>query len=116
MDMTTYTVSQARDNLAEVIDRVTYTEQPAVITKHGKDKVAVVPYRLLELITRIEAILDLEKAREALDDFKSNGGTSLADLKKELGLTEGAAMGAKIGDLPRRTREGRDQRAKKTRS
>ena len=51
----TYTVSEARSNLADVINRVTYTEQPAVITKNGKDAVALIPYRLLELLTRIKS-------------------------------------------------------------
>ncbi|MBN8913411.1 MAG: type II toxin-antitoxin system Phd/YefM family antitoxin [Rhizobiales bacterium] len=91
MEPTTYTVSEARDKLAEVIDRVTYTEQPAVITKHGKDKVALVPYRLLELITRIEAMMDLEKAQEALDDFNARGGMSLASFKRQLRLEEEAS-------------------------
>ncbi|AGK59548.1 prevent-host-death family protein [Hyphomicrobium denitrificans 1NES1] len=113
MNLATYTVSEARDNLAEVIDRVAYTEQPAVITKHGKDKVAVVPYRLLEVIARVEAMLDLDKARAALEDFESNGGMSLADLKKDLGLAEKHSIGGKVGKLPRSLSKGRSPRAKK---
>ena len=92
METRTYTVSEVRDNFAEVMNRVTYAEQAAVITKNGKEKVAIVPYRLLELLTRIEAAFDLEGAQKALDDFNSNGGVSLDELKAELGLVESRAQ------------------------
>lgn len=44
------------------------------------------PYDLLELFTRIEALVDLDKARKAMDDYEKSGGSSFDDLKKELGL------------------------------
>lgn len=81
-----YTVSEARENFKDVVDCVVYTRQPAIVTKHGEEQVAVVPYDLLELFTRIEAIVDVDKARKALDDFDKSGGMTLADLKKDLGL------------------------------
>ena len=81
-----YTVTEAREQFKDVVDNVTYTRQPAIVTKHGREAVAVVPYDLLEIIVRIEAINDLDKARKALDDFEKHGGTSLDDLKKELDL------------------------------
>jgi prevent-host-death family protein len=81
-----YSVTTARKNLADVVNNVVYTRQPAVVTKHGGEAVAIVPYDLLEIIIRIEAIYDVHKAKKALDDFELNGGTTLEDLKKELGL------------------------------
>ena len=81
-----YTVSEARNNFGDVLNRVAYTEQPAVITKHGSQRVAIVPYRLLELLTRLEAVIDLQKAEKALNEFEANGGICLDDLKKELGI------------------------------
>lgn len=81
-----YTVSEARDNFKDVVDNVVYTRRPAIVTKHGSDQVAVVPFDLLEIFTRIEAIVDLDKARKALDNFDKHGGTTLQDLKKELGI------------------------------
>ena len=111
MQTRTYTVSEARNNLADMINRVAYTEQPAVITKNGKDAVAVVPYRLLELLTRIEAVWDLEKAQKALEDYDTNGGLSLDDLKKELGLDE-PATGGQVVALPRPLGKGRGSRPK----
>ena len=81
-----YTVGEAREKFKDVVDSVVYTRQPAIVTKHGREKVAVVPYDLLEFFTRIEAIVDQEKARKAMDDYEQHGGSSFADLKKELGL------------------------------
>lgn len=83
-----YTVTEARNNFKDVVDCVVYTRRPAIVTKHGGESVAVVPYDLLELFTRIEAVLDLSKASKALEDFELNGGTNLDDLEKELGLKD----------------------------
>lgn len=82
----TYTVSEARNQLKEVVNRVTYTEQPAVITKHGTEAVAIIPYRMLELLLQVEAILDLNKGEKAFADFEAEGGECLDDLKAKLGL------------------------------
>jgi prevent-host-death family protein len=112
VDTQTYTVSEARDNFAEVMNRVTYGEQAAVITKNGKEKAAIVPYRLLALLTRIEAALDLEKAQEALDDFESNGGVSLDQLKADLGLVASQPTGGHLGKLPRASGARRKSRTK----
>lgn len=81
-----YTVTEARDNFKDVVDGVVYTRQPAIVTKHGNEAVAVVPYEALELLTQIETLLDLHKAGKALDDYNREGGVSLRKLKKELGL------------------------------
>lgn len=81
-----YTVTEARSQFKDVVNSVVYTRQPVIVTKHGGDVVAVVPYDLLEIITRIEALNDLDRARKALDDFDNHGGTTLEDFKKELGI------------------------------
>lgn len=81
-----YTVKEARESFKDLVDGVAYTRQPAIVTKHGNEKVAVIPYDLLELLIRIEAFVDLEKAQEALNDFESSGGVTWDELKKELDL------------------------------
>lgn len=115
MEARTYTVTEARSNLAEVINRVTYTEQPAVITKNGKDAVAVIPYWLLELLTKIEAVMDLKDARKALDDYHSNGGISVEELKRELGLDEPDLPGGQDGPLSSPHRQSSGEGPKKPR-
>ncbi len=82
----TMTVSDARDQLGELVDKVAFSKEPAVITKHRKERVAIIPYDLLELLTKIEAIIDLKKAEIAFKEYEEEGGKSLEDIKKELGL------------------------------
>jgi prevent-host-death family protein len=83
-----YTVTEARQNFKDVVDQVAYTRQPAIVTKHGEESVAVIPYDLLEVFVRIEAMLDVHKAHKGLRDFELNGGITIDELKKELGLED----------------------------
>ena len=81
-----YTVSEARSHFGDVVNTVVYTREPVIVTRHGGDAVAVVPYDLLCIVTRLEALYDLEKASRALDEFEVNGGCTLSELKKELDI------------------------------
>jgi prevent-host-death family protein len=78
------TVSEARNQFADLVSSVFYSRQAAVITKNGKKTVAVVPYEILERLAALEALNDITKATNALDDYRRNGGVALDDLKKEL--------------------------------
>ena len=80
----TFTVTDARKGFADMVSRVAYSRKPAVITKNDKRAVAVVPYDMVELFSRLEALVDIGKAFEALEDFEKNGGVSWNDLKREL--------------------------------
>jgi prevent-host-death family protein len=80
----TYTATEARENLSEVINKALY-KGPVVIHRHN-DAVAVVSMELLSRICEFEAKLETEAAREALREFDESGGISLAQLKKELGF------------------------------
>ena len=59
--------------------------------------------------------MDLEKAEKALDDYRSNGGMSIDDLKKELGLDEPNSTGDQIAALPRALGKSRSARFKAVR-
>ena len=84
----TYTVTEARDNFSEMFHQVAYGGRPAVITKRGDRAVAMVPYDILELLTRVEALLDVHNAEQALNSYKTEGGISLADLKEQLEIDD----------------------------
>jgi prevent-host-death family protein len=58
-------VTEARDQLAEVVNRVRYQHERVVLTRHGKGLVALVPLADLELLERIEDWADLRDARAA---------------------------------------------------
>lgn len=81
-----YTVTEARENFKDVVNEVVYTGQPAVVTKHGEEAVAVVPYDVLALLVKLEAFVDVEKAQKALIEAEAGNAVTIRNLKKKLGL------------------------------
>jgi len=79
-----FSASEARKKFSDVFNLAVY-KGPVLITK-GDKKVAVVNAELLRLLTEKVAARDLEAARNALRDYEAKGGTSLEQLKKELGI------------------------------
>jgi prevent-host-death family protein len=84
--MREYTTGEARDRLSEVINEVVYGDERVVLTRRGKPIAALVPLSVLELLHELERIIDVEEARKAIMEGKTEGLTSLADLKKEFGF------------------------------
>lgn len=68
--MTHVSVAEARKDLAEIINRVAYAHERAVITRHDSDVAAIISIdelRLLDaLIERYEDEQDIADAQEAL--------------------------------------------------
>jgi prevent-host-death family protein len=79
-------ITDARDDLAEVVNRVTYRGDRVVLTRRGKRLVAVVPIADLELLERLEKAADLEEIRSALSDPDNAEQIPWERLKTELGL------------------------------
>lgn len=84
--MDTVNTTEARDNLAEVINRVIYAKDRVRITRRGKEVAAVVPIEDLELLERLEDEIDLSEARKALADVREHGSIPWDEAKKQLGL------------------------------
>ncbi|WP_336801583.1 type II toxin-antitoxin system Phd/YefM family antitoxin [Kaistia sp. MMO-174] len=80
----TYTASEARENLSEIINKALY-KNPVIITRR-KEAVAVIPLELLNRITDLEAKYDAELAATSLEEFDKTGGITLKRLKEELGM------------------------------
>jgi prevent-host-death family protein len=78
--------SEARDNLADVLNRVAYAKDRVRIMRRGKAIAAVVPIEDLELIERLENEVDIREAKKALKEAEAKGTIPLADVKRELGL------------------------------
>lgn len=85
-NMKALNTSDAREKLAEVLNRVAYGKDRVRITRHGKEIAAVVPIEDLELIERLEDQIDLEEAEKALTEAREKGTIPLADIREELGL------------------------------
>ncbi len=79
-------VSEARDDLAETLNRVCYKGERIVLHRRGKNVAALVPVEDLELLEELEDRIDLEIAREALKEAEKEGTISWSEVKKKLGL------------------------------
>ncbi len=77
-------LSEARGDLAQLVERVNHRLERFAITKYGRRVAALVSVEDLELLERLEDHLDLDAVREA----KAEGGRRIdyAKLRKELGL------------------------------
>jgi len=78
--------TDARDRLADVLNRVAYAKDRVRITRRGKEVAAVVPIEDLELIERLEDEIDIREAKKALADVKKHGTIPWEKVKKDLGL------------------------------
>ena len=75
--------TEARDDFAELLNRVAYRGERIALHRRGKKVAALVPIEDLLLLERLEDRMDLEAARRAM---KEKGSISLKDLKAELGF------------------------------
>jgi prevent-host-death family protein len=77
---------QARNRLAEVINRVAYAKERVILTRRGQELVAVVPVEDVRLLEELEDRLDLEDARAALAETAATGTTPWEKIKADLRL------------------------------
>ena len=80
--MTTLPISEAREHLADLGNRVALRGERIVVERRGRDLFALVPVDDLELLERLEDEMDLDALRERLNE----PSVPLAEVKKELGL------------------------------
>jgi len=78
--------TDARENLAEVLNRVAYAKDRVRITRRGKAVAAVVPIEDLELIERLEDEIDIREAEKALREARKKGTVPFQQVRDELGL------------------------------
>ena len=84
--MTKLSTTEARENFSETVDRVAYGKERVVLTRAGKELVAIVPVEDLAAMEALEVKRDLRNARAALREAKKSGTIPLARLKHDLGL------------------------------
>jgi prevent-host-death family protein len=78
-------ISVAREQFADVTNRVAYGHERVVLTRHGRQIAAVIPARDLQLLEALEERIDLDEARTALSASRGKR-IGLDELKAELGL------------------------------
>lgn len=78
-------ISEARDDFAELVNRVAYAHERVRLVRRGRDLAAVVPTEDLELLEALDDELDLDAARDALADPANAGRIPWEDVRARLG-------------------------------
>lgn len=76
-------VTRVRQELADVLSRVAYAGDRIEIDRHGKTIAVLVSPEDARLLERLEDYLDVEAAKDALDE---PGSIPWEKVKKDLGL------------------------------
>ncbi len=79
------TVSEARQDFADVVNRVAYGKERVTVVRRGRDLVAIVPMSDVLLLETIEDELDLAAAREALANAETEHRIPWTELRARLG-------------------------------
>jgi prevent-host-death family protein len=88
--MTRLSVSKAREEFPEVVNRAAYGNERTIVSRRGKDLAPVISIddlRLLELLEQEEIDRqDIADVRAALKEAKETGTIPLEEGRKRLGL------------------------------
>ena len=84
--MKSITTAEARKNLAELLNRAAYGGERFVVTRHGKELVAIVPLEELSLLDRLRTLLEARDFEAALKEVADAGTVPWEDVRRELGL------------------------------
>lgn len=82
--MSAMTTVEAREHFSDLINRTAYGKERVVLTRRGKDIVAVIPLEDLKLLEKMEDYVDLQDAQKSLKEARQKGVVSLEVFKGEL--------------------------------
>jgi prevent-host-death family protein len=80
------TTAEARKHLAELLNRAAYGKERFVVTRHGKELVAIVPLEEVTLLDRLRSLLSRKDFEAALAEMRDSGTRDWDDVRKELDL------------------------------
>ncbi|MEM7416633.1 MAG: type II toxin-antitoxin system Phd/YefM family antitoxin [Gemmatimonadota bacterium] len=78
------TTAEARKNLADLLNRVAYSRERVVVTRHGREIAAIVPVEDLNLLDRLRDALSRSDAEDALRELAEGESVSWTALRDEL--------------------------------
>ena len=79
-------IAEARDRLAELVNRAAFGKERIVLSRRGREIAAIVPLEDVELLARLDDLRDLEEGRAALEEATSDGTVPWQEIKSRLGL------------------------------
>jgi prevent-host-death family protein len=84
--MDSVSTAEARQNLADLVNRVAYGKERIVLTRHGKEIAAIVPIEDLTLVQKLRRFLRHREVDAALREVRTRGGIAWEDLVRDLDL------------------------------
>jgi prevent-host-death family protein len=86
MGMEHLAVAEARRDLSDILNKVVYSGERVVITRHGKDIAAIVSFKDLEALEKIEDMIDVTEAEKRLSEGRKDA-IPYETIRKEMGLS-----------------------------
>jgi len=83
--MTTISITDARDEFADLVNRVAYGHERIIVARRGKNLAALVPPEDVALLELIENEIDLAAARAALADPANAEALDWSIVRERLG-------------------------------
>ncbi|HSM60886.1 MAG TPA: type II toxin-antitoxin system Phd/YefM family antitoxin [Longimicrobiales bacterium] len=80
------TTAEARKNMAELLNRAAYGGERFVVTRHGKELVAIVPVDDATLLERLRALLEKRDYEAALEAVAELGTVPWDEVRRDLDL------------------------------
>ncbi|MBA3626129.1 MAG: type II toxin-antitoxin system Phd/YefM family antitoxin [Chloroflexi bacterium] len=77
-------VTDARDDFAELVNRVAYGKDRVIVSRRGRELAAIVPVSDVALLELLDDELDLMAARAALADPANSEALDWKDVRGEL--------------------------------
>jgi len=86
MTVTILNTSDAKEQFADLISRVSHNKERVILTRRGKEIAAIIPLEDLKLLHESEDRQDIQEATQALKEARSEGMVTLDQLKEDIGL------------------------------
>ncbi len=80
------TTAEARKNMSELVNRAAYGGERFVVTRHGKELVAIVPLRDATLLDRLRDLVEARDFEAALKEIAEAGTVSWDEVRRDLDL------------------------------
>jgi len=86
MTMTLINTIDAKEQFAELINRVAHNKERVVLTRRGNEIAVIIPIDDLKLLMESQDKHDLHEAIDSLKEARNNPPITLEQLKEEVGI------------------------------
>jgi prevent-host-death family protein len=80
------TTAEARKRMSELLNRAAYGKERFVLTRHGKELVAIVPLEDVTLLDRLKTLLERRDFESAMAEIDKTGTLAWDDVRRDLDL------------------------------